>query len=417
MSPTQHDPLAASFLHDFATMSTFGATPAGGVDRQAASPADIAQRNWLHGLLESHGIDVRYDRIGNQFGLVELAPGAAYVVVGSHMDSQPTAGRFDGAYGVMAAAHAAFRLIDEWAQTGHAPRYNIAVVNWFNEEGSRFMPSMMGSSVYTGVLPLPEALATTDPGGVTVESVLGQAGFLTEWEGPDAVSCAEIHVEQGRILENSETTIGLVTATWAASKYEIIIEGAQAHSGATVMEDRQDALYAASLLVVFARQLADRFPGQLHTAVGKLDVYPNSPVVVASRVRLLLDLRCADESVLAQANIALRAECAEIERTAKVRVEQRLSHEWGIDPFQPAGVELAREVAASLGHTHGEIFTVAGHDSVNMKRRVPTVMLFVPSVDGVSHNEAEFTRDDDLCAGVDVLTEIVRRLADGALTR
>lgn len=416
MSRTDPTAIHAAFLRDFAAMSTFGATPAGGVDRQAASPADVAQRNWFHGLLESHGLDVRYDRIGNQFGLLERVPGAPYVVVGSHMDSQPTAGRFDGAYGVMAAAHAAFRLADEWERTGHTPRYNLAVVNWFNEEGSRFIPSMMGSSVYTGVLPLETALDTTDPAGVSVRDALGAAGFLTDWSGPDAVSCAEIHVEQGRLLEDAGNRIGLVTATWAASKYEILIEGAQAHSGATVMDDRRDALFGAALLVVFARQLADRFPGLLHTAVGKLDVYPNSPVVVASRVRLLLDLRCADVGVLAEANALLRAEFDEIARTADVRIEQRLSHEWGIDPFPPAGVELARDVAARLGLAHGEILTVAGHDSVNMKRRVPTVMLFVPSVDGVSHNEAEFTHDDDLLAGLDVLTETVRRLADGALT-
>lgn len=409
-------PDAASFLRDFATMSTFGATPGGGVDRQAGSPADVAQRNWFHGLLESHGLEVRYDRVGNQFGLLETTPGAPYVVVGSHMDSQPTAGRFDGAYGVMAAAHAAFRLADTWSRTQHAPRHNIAVVNWFNEEGSRFVPSMMGSSVYTGVLPLETALATADASGVTVEDVLDAAGFRSDWDGPEAISCAEIHVEQGRLLENAATTIGLVTATWAASKYEIVVEGAQAHSGATVMADRRDALYAAALLVVFARELADRFPGVLHTAVGKIDVYPNSPVVVASHVRLLLDLRCSDETVLAQADAALQAEVTRIEELARVRIEQRLSHSWGIDPYQPAGIELSRDVAAGLGYPHDEILTVAGHDSVNMKRQVPTVMLFVPSVEGISHNEAELTRDEDLLAGLDVLTEVVRRLADGALT-
>lgn len=406
---------ARRFLEDFATMSQFGATGNGGVDRQAGSAADTAQRNWFHGLVEAHGLTVRYDRIGNQFALLDLVPGAGYVVVGSHMDSQPTAGKYDGAYGVMAAAHAAFRLAEQWKSEGHVPTHNIAVVNWFNEEGSRFVPSMMGSSVYTGVLPLADALATTDPAGVSVHDVLFPAGFLGDWDGPQAVSCAEIHIEQGRELENSGTTIGLVTATWAASKYEVTVHGEQAHSGATIMSDRHDALYGAALIVTFARELTDRFPGVLHTAVGQLDVYPNSPVVVASQVRLLLDLRCADERVLAEANELLRARFAEVEERAKVRVERRLSHEWGINPYQPAGVELAREISTALEYPHGEILTVAGHDSVNMKERVPTVMLFVPSVQGISHNELEFTRDEDLVAGVDVLTEVVRRLADGAL--
>ncbi|MDF2560572.1 MAG: amidase, hydantoinase/carbamoylase family [Microbacterium sp.] len=407
---------AEGFLADFVRLSEFGATANGGVDRQAGSEADIAQRRWFAELLESHGLRVEYDRIGNQFGLLEVVPGAPFVVVGSHLDSQPTAGRYDGAYGVLAAAHAAFRLAEEWAADDAAgPRYNIAVVNWFNEEGSRFTPSMMGSSVYTGVLALEDALGTTDRAGITVAEALQPAGFLGAGDGPEAAFCAEIHIEQGRVLENSGSTIGLVTASWAASKYVVTVEGEQAHSGATVMADRQDALYGASLLVVFARELADRFPGVLHTAVGQLDVYPNSPVVVASEVRLLLDLRCADEAVLAEANALLQERFAEIEELAKVGIRRSLSHEWGIDPYQPEGVELARDSAERLGYPREEILTVAGHDSINMKRRVPTVMLFVPSVDGISHNEGEYTRDEDLVAGLDVLTDVVRRLAQGEL--
>jgi N-carbamoyl-L-amino-acid hydrolase len=182
-----------------------------------------------------------------------------------------------------------------------------------------------------------------------------------------------------------------------------------------VMGDRRDALYGAALLVVFARELADRFPGVLHTAVGQLDVYPNSPVVVASNVKLLLDLRCADKGVLAKANAVLRQRFAEIERTAKVSIHQHLSHEWGINPYQPEGVELARSSAERLGYSHDEILTVAGHDSINMKDIVPTVMLFVPSVEGISHNEREYTLDKDIVAGLDVLTDVVRRLARGEL--
>ena len=191
----------------------------------------------------------------------------------------------------------------------------------------------------------------------------------------------------------------------------VTVEGDQAHSGATVMEDRRDALYGAALLVVFVRELADRFPGALHTAVGQLDVYPNSPVVVASNVRLLLDLRCADEVVLAEANRLLRDRFAEVERITKVAIHQTLSHEWGIDPYQPEGIELARSSAERLGYSHDEILTVAGHDSINMKEIVPTVMLFVPSVEGISHNEREYTLDENMLAGLDVLTDVVRRLA------
>lgn len=414
-SSTEGSDADTRFLEDFRSMSAFGATPSGGVDRQAATEPDIAQRRWLADLLEEKGMRVVYDRIGNQFGLVERVPGAPYVVVGSHMDSQPTAGRFDGAYGVLAAAHAVDRAARSDEAEGTSPEYNLAVVNWFNEEGSRFAPSMMGSAVYTGKLPLETALAVRDRAGVSVGEALAPTGFLGETDGPEAAFCAEIHIEQGRVLERSGTTIGLVEACWAARKYRVVVNGEQAHSGATVMEDRRDALLGASLLVVAARELADRFPGVLHTAVGSMDVYPNSPVVVASKVELLLDLRADDEEVLAEADRILREQVIRVEETAKVSVDLHLSHAWGIDPYQPEGVSLARSGAERLGLSHQRIRTVAGHDSVNMKGHVPTVMLFVPSVEGISHNEGEYTEDGDMLAGLAMLTEVVRRLGAGEL--
>jgi len=332
------------------------------------------------------------------------------------MDSQPTAGRYDGAYGVLAAAHAAFRLKDAWAQAGAAaPKYNIAVVNWFNEEGSRFKPSMMGSSVYTGKLGLEDALSTTDAAGISVRDALDGIGCRGDYDGPEAAYCAEIHIEQGRSMEKAGITIGLVSSNWAANKYEFVVHGEQAHTGSTVIEDRKDALLGASMLVVAARELANRFPGVLHTSVGQLNVYPNSPVVVPSRVNLLLDLRSADEAVLAQADTLLHNRIAEIEALANVSVEQHHSHSWPVTPYQREGVELAAKVAADLGLSNQAVMTLAGHDSTNMKDLVPTVMLFVPSVDGISHNEHEYTTDEDIVAGLAMLTEVANRLCHGAL--
>lgn len=404
-----------AFVQDFLTMSAFGATENGGVDRQAATIPDGEQRRWLAGLLEEHGFTVKFDHAGNQWGLYEAVPGAPYVVVGSHMDSQPTAGRYDGAYGVLAAAHAAFRLAARWEAGATAPRFNLAVVNWFNEEGSRFKPSMMGSSVYTGKLALEDALNTTDAAGISVREALDAIGCRGTFEGPEAAYCAEIHIEQGRSMEREGVTIGLVSSNWAANKYEFVVHGEQAHTGSTVIADRKDALLGASMLVVAARELADRFPGVLHTSVGQLNVYPNSPVVVPSRVNLLLDLRSADEAVLAEADALLHARITEIERLANVSVEKNHSHSWAVTPYQPEGVELAAKVAADLGLSNKEVMTLAGHDSTNMKDLVPTVMLFVPSVDGISHNEHEYTKDEDIVAGLTMLTEVVARLCDGAL--
>lgn len=408
-------PAAEAFLQDFAAMSRFGATERGGVHREAATPADHETRAWFAAWLHDNGFTVVQDEIGNQFGLFEAVPGAPYLLIGSHLDSQPMAGRFDGAYGVLAAGHAAREAVQRIGRGELSPRYNLAVVNWFNEEGSRFAPSMMGSSVFTGKLPLDSALAITDRHGVTVAQALGEgSGEHFRGEAPTPALYAEIHIEQGRLLENSGHTIGLVHRTWAASKYQIIVRGEQGHTGATVMADRKDALYGAALLIVAARELADSFEvGQLHTSVSELSLEPNSPVTLAREVVMNLDLRSPDETVLQRANEMLEKRAAEIERQARVSVERNRTHHWGLLPYQPEGVELARAAAEHLGLSHTEIMTVAGHDSTNMKDIVPSVMLFIPSIEGISHNELENSSDADSLAGVSMLSEVVSRLVRG----
>ncbi|MDN6135090.1 MAG: hydantoinase/carbamoylase family amidase, partial [Brevibacterium sp.] len=356
------------------------------------------------------------DAIGNQFGLLELVPGAPYVLTGSHMDSQPTAGRFDGAYGVMSSAHACFAVADELRADPAKAKYNLAVINWFNEEGSRFKPSMMGSNVFTGKAELEAALATTDPHGISVAEALDAIGECGDFSAPEIAAYAEIHVQQGRSMEEDGVTIGLVNATWAAHKYEFRVTGEQAHSGSTLMSDRRDALLGAARLVVAARDLVDEFDvGALHTACGQLNVYPNSPVVVASEVGLLLDLRSASAEVIAAAHESLMTTVARVSEEVGVGIEIVAEHSWDQNPYSEDGVELARSAAEDLGLPSARVMTVAGHDSTNMKDTVPTVMLFVPSVGGVSHSLQEFTKDEDLVSGLHHLTEVVRRLAAGAL--
>ena len=405
------------FLADWSVHSRFGAVEGtNGVDRQAASAADGEQRRWFAELLDKHGFSVHRDAIGNQFGLLELVPGAPYVLTGSHMDSQPTAGRFDGAYGVMSSAHACFAVADELRADPARAKYNLAVINWFNEEGSRFKPSMMGSNVFTGKAELEAALATTDPHGVTVAEALDAIGERGDFTAPKIAAYAEIHVQQGRSMEEDGVTIGLVNATWAAHKFEFRVTGEQAHSGSTLMSDRRDALLGAARLVVAARELVDEFePGALHTACGELNVYPNSPVVVASEVGLLLDLRSPSAEVIAAAHESLMSTVARVRDEVGVEIEIVAEHSWDQNPYSEDGVELARSAAEDLGLTSARVMTVAGHDSTNMKDTVPTVMLFVPSVGGVSHSLQEFTKDEDLVSGLHHLTEVVRRLAAGAL--
>lgn len=414
-TPTPDRSAAASaFLADFRSMSSIGATAGGGVDRQAATVADGQTRHWFRGLVESHGMSVHYDEVGNQFAMLELVPGAPYVALGSHLDSQPLGGRFDGAYGVLAGAHAAIGAAQRVAGDP-ATAFNVCVVNWFNEEGCRFKPSMMGSAVFTGKLPADLVLDTQDPAGVSVREALTAIGTIGDFS-LDLAAYLEIHIEQGRSLEDDGLTIGLVESTWGANKYEFVVHGEQAHTGATVIADRRDALLGASSLVVAARQIANEFStpeAEVITSSGEFTVFPNSPVVVASRVNLLVDVRSTDPDTLARADAALHRRVAEIEREANVTIERGAEHIWGSKTYDERGLALAAETAAELKLPHGVVRTLAGHDSTNLKDLVPTIMLFVPSVEGISHNEREFTSDDDLVSGLDLLTALTTRVLRG----
>lgn len=407
---------AEDLLADFRELSRIGATGNGGVERQAATPADGECRSWLRKWLSQRGFRVANDRIGNMFGLHEFTPGAPYVLAGSHLDSQPRGGRYDGAYGVLAAAHAADRLRRRYAGATATPRFNVGVVNWFNEEGSRFTHSMMGSGVFSGKLELADALGYADRQATTVEQALRALGELGDGDvlaQAELAAFAEIHIEQGPVLDKEGIDIGLVTSTWAANKYHLVVHGAQAHTGATPMADRKDALYGAALAVVAVRELADRFGEELHTSCGQLDVLPNSPVVVPAQVNLLLDLRSSSQPLLDEADAALQRRLAEIEVQADVRIERRFADRWSQAPYPEEGIHLARTVAGELGLSSRSIRTRAGHDSTNLKDLVPTIMLFVPSVNGISHNELEYTADSDLVQGVEMLTGVLDRLVHG----
>ena len=402
------------FLRDFHHVATIGATAHNGVDRQAATPEDGQTRTWFASWMHDADRSVAVDAIGNMFGLFEWNPGAPYVVVGSHLDSQPLAGRFDGAYGVLAAMHAAKRIDERIADA--VPPYNLAVVNWFNEEGSRFQPSIMGSSVYTGLFDRDEMLDVVDPGGVTVRKALADIGFLGTDEAPEAVSYAEIHIEQGRRLERDGIDIGLVESSWYTQKLDIEVLGEQSHTGATAMADRHDALVAASKIVVMVHDVtADYEPESLVSSVGQLFVEPNSPIVVARRVHLVADLRSGDPEKVRGARDSLVHKIEELARDSNLTIKVRDFDIRPIRYFSEDGIDIARRAADGLGYTSRRLPTMAGHDSVAMNTRVPSVMLFIPSVDGVSHCEREFSTDDAMVKGVDVLTDVTYELVHGAL--
>ncbi|MDV6263738.1 M20 family metallo-hydrolase [Rhodococcoides yunnanense] len=405
-----------AFLDDFQTMSSFGATAAGGVHREAATADDGRTRRFLADWFDRHGFTTTVDVVGNMYGTVEFVSGAPYVLVGSHLDSQPTAGKYDGAYGVLAAAYAAHEVAECVERGSVTPQFNLAVVNWFNEEGSRFSPSLMGSGVFIGKFDADDILKVTDRRGVSVRDALSDIGFHGGSTPPDSVSYAEIHIEQGPILEQEGTTIGIVTANWAARKYSITVHGEQSHTGATHMALRHDALVGASRIVLAARELTTRFPEQaLLASVGEFDIEPNSPIVVPSKVTMAIDIRSSDPDVLEQAHAMLLAAIAAVDADGEVQVSIDTSALRPSTSYQVEGVELAEAAAQDLGLSCRRMLTMAGHDSVNLKDIVPTVMLFVPSVDGISHSEKELTHDTDLLDGVKMLAETVARMVRGEI--
>jgi N-carbamoyl-L-amino-acid hydrolase len=402
----------ATFLTDFAELSAIGATPAGGVDREAATDADGRARDWLRAWFDEHGLQCRVDAVGNMYGCAEIAPDTPYVLLGSHLDSQPTSGRFDGAYGVLAAAYAAVEVADR----PDAARYNVAAVNWFNEEGSRFSPSLMGSAVYVGKMAADAVLDTAGKDGSSVRDALVRIGYHGSDAAPKASSYAEIHIEQGRTLIDEDLDVGVVTCNWAAYKYSITVHGEQSHTGATHMRYRQDALVTASEVVLAVRAVADEFgPDTVLGSVGRFSVEPNSPVVVPSRVRMAADLRALEAKTVEAAHARFLERVAEIDQAGDVHVEIEGAAFRPSTRYQDSGIALAGAVLDDLGLRWRTLPTMAGHDSVSLKDVVPTVMLFIPSVDGVSHNEREYSTDAQMLDGLHTLTATAQRMAAGAL--
>jgi N-carbamoyl-L-amino-acid hydrolase len=353
------------------------------------------------------------DAVGNIFGIAELAgPGAPLVLTGSHLDSQPSGGRYDGAYGVLAGLEALLAVRRQAAGTAARPARNIGVVSWTNEEGARFSPSTLGSAVFAGLVDTGFALSRTDGDGVTLGDALATIGYRGEDTPPGNVAAyVELHIEQGPELERAGRTIGVVEGNWGTAKFVAEIAGRAAHTGPTPMAERRDALLPAAELVLFCRQLSDRTGGALLSSVGRLDVQPNSTNVVPGHVRLFAEFRAADAVMLADA-------CAQFDARARalstdvvpVTIERTVDRPAGV--FDAKLRDLIEETARDCGFASLRLSTVAGHDSIPMRAVCPSAMIFVPSAGGVSHHEAEFTAPGDLAAGAQVLAATLARLVN-----
>lgn len=388
-----------------------GGTREGGMHRLTLSAEDGAARDHLAGWMRAHGLRVTVDAIGNMFGLLDWAgPGAAVVMTGSHLDSQPHGGRLDGAYGVLAACEALLAVRDRARAEGAAPRCNLAVVNWTNEEGARFQPSLLGSAVFAGLMELPDALGRRDGDGVSVAEALAAIGYVGAGVFAPPQAYVELHVECGSVLESAGGRFGAITRHWGAVKYRLAMVGAQAHTGPTPMAERHDALLGAAHLIAAIGALPGRCEGLLHSSVGRLEVRPNSPNVVPGEAVLFIELRSPDQAVLDWAEREMLAHAGSAAAAARVDHQVRFVDRRPVGFFDQGLVALAAAEARSLGVATACLDTIAAHDAISMIPLCPSVVLVVPSIGGICHHPSESTRPEDLALGAELLARVLWRL-------
>ncbi len=385
-----------------------------GSSRLAFTDADRDGRDLVVAWMGDLGLDITTDGIGNVVGLWVpdgVDPALAPVMTGSHIDTVRTGGRYDGNLGVLAG----LEVIETLITTGTNPSRPLAVAFFSNEEGARFPPDMMGSLVYVGGLGLEEAHAVEGIDGATVGDELDRIGYRGSAPCPGLAPHAfvELHIEQGPVLEEQGTQIGVVESVQGISWTEVTIEGQSNHAGTTPMRLRHDAGYVAAAVTTFVRDLAAEFgPPQVAT-VGAIDLHPNLVNVVAATAQLTVDLRNTDNEKLIAAEKRLATRLDELAESEGVAITTRTLARFDPVQFDPEVVDLIELTAGGLGSSTLRMPSGAGHDAQMMARVCPTAMIFTPSRDGISHNPAEHTDQVDLEAGANVLLHAMLSLASG----
>ena len=391
-------------------LARIGATEKGGVCRLALTDLDRQGRDCFVAWAKAAGCEIRVDRIGNLFARrAGTDPSRAAVATGSHIDTQPTGGKFDGNFGVLAGLEVIRTLNDAGIRT----RAPIEVCVWTNEEGSRFVPVMMGSGVYAGAFTLAHALAATDRDGLSVAAELEAIGFAGDAPAsiadgaPRFDAYFEAHIEQGPVLEDAGIVIGAVTGALGQRWYDVTVTGQEAHAGPTPMRLRRDALLVASGLIarVNAIALAEQPHGR--GTVGCVDVHPNSRNVIPGRVSFTVDFRHGDDAGLARMDAALRQAIDDVAVASGGGVVAAAKQVVRFPPvaFDPVLVEAIRAAAHRLGEVPLDIVSGAGHDAVHVAATAPVAMIFVPCRNGISHNEIEDAEPAHLTAGANVLLQ------------
>jgi len=414
MSATNQRIDAARLWDSLMDMARFGATPKGGVRRLTLTDIDRQGRDHFRARCEAAGLAVRVDEIGNMFARRPgRDPARLPVLMGSHLDSQPSGGKFDGALGVIAGLEVIHTLND----LGIATEAPIELVNWTDEEGSRFGHSLMGSGVWAGVYARDKAYALADTEGTTVEQALDSIGY----RGPEpakpfpADAYFELHIEQGPILEREGKQIGIVTGAQAQVWYEAVATGQDSHTGTTPPSARRDALVCAARIIELVDRMMRARGEDGRGTVGQLHVAPNSRNVVPGEVRFSVEFRHPDGAEVARIAEAFQREAAAIAAACGIGWQLTELFRIAPQPFDASCVDLVRQGAARLGYSAREIVSGAGHDAVYVARHVPTAMIFTPCKDGLSHNEAESIEPEEAAAGTQVLFEAVLARANRSL--
>jgi N-carbamoyl-L-amino-acid hydrolase len=407
-------------------LARIGATPRGGVCRLALTELDRQGRDLVVGWLRAAGCEIRIDAIGNVYAIRPGRLGNGFegsgpdarptddparmpIAVGSHVDTQPTGGRFDGNYGVLAGVEV-LRALDDAGIRTERP---LCVAIWTNEEGTRFTPVMMGSGVYAGAFGLEHCLAQADREGIPVGQALAATGYAGRDTAPRFAAYFEPHIEQGPILEAEGITIGAVEGALGQRWFDATVTGQDAHAGPTPLEMRRDALLAAARMIQAVREIATSSPDYARGTVGQIHAHPNSRNVIPGRVEFTVDLRNASEATLATMVERLHQIARRIEQDDGVQIALREVVHFPPCAFDAALVAGVERHAQALGHSVRRIASGAGHDAVYVARTCPAAMIFVPCEGGISHNEIENARPDDLAAGADVLLRSMLEAATG----
>jgi N-carbamoyl-L-amino-acid hydrolase len=388
----------------------FGATPKGGVRRLTLGPEDKQVRDWFRSACEAAGLEVHVDALGSMFGLRKGRDMSKHPVgLGSHLDTQPTGGKFDGVLGTLAALEVVRTLNDAGIET-ETP---ICIVNWTNEEGSRFAPATMASAAYAGDYTTDDILGRKDSVGISVGEALDGIGY----RGDEAVGVrkfgafVELHIEQGPLLEAENKTIGVVDRGQGIVWYDGKVTGFESHAGTTPMPLRRDALATLSEIVLAVERIAKAHGPNAVGTVGEAVIAAPSRNVIPGEIAFTVDIRSPDAETLDAIDRDLRSAIAEIGPRRKAEIA--FDAIWKKPPtvFNAKLVDAVENATKALGYSHRRITSGAGHDACNLANVVPSAMIFVPCKDGVSHNELEDATQADCTAGANALMHTVLAIA------